>query len=551
MGNSPEPEEKTDSQRLEGDERLYLERAKVWAEDQGRQEHWGPVDPLWAPFSGWKTIPEEKNIGNWPTLRCTCGWHGEQRRLSSCPRAGLDNHIAFPPVSVVPTIDCVEALGGSFYYASPQAGVIPWNKHWCVLGEILQCSVATVRPAALIRTRWDEEIVLWFYSSSSPETPQESVFKAAQYKPGNAIAILYGELKEMEDGSIGIRNEYIPTVYIFQCSLNVLLSKSRSLLHERCFTCDAPDAAILCPLCKQAKFCSSECANCTDGAHSALCEQLEVLRALCVLVPMPIERGRPRLCFKSIINRLADVPVKKKPPQQPPDTKFILEWLKGHLANIANNSEDLYTLTKSNPAATKALMQTHGKSANESWKIYLQQHSNDFYLLAEGNNGLVCLKNDGVKNRIALQSLLPLAEKQLGCCFQARWKATTGTEWNNETSPAELQKLFPQFLRGLLFEDSQVKFKTGTIEDWDITLLTALLKLDWGASYEAENEVIMKIKDLRNKISHNPTVSNSEFQLLRLELKDSLMQFGMNEALFDNYVCDVQPNILTGAGSFV
>jgi hypothetical protein len=247
-----------------------------------------------------------QGLYQWQKLNCPCGEIAENDPGETCSRQGLENHIAFPPFSSVPDIDCYE-MRGPFYYSGwkgEHGGNLVPTRHWCVIGEIEIESFSPIRKAMLFKTRWGEKVAVWFYNESFPI----KTFSLADCKVGNTIAILYGERKVMADGSTGIRQEYPHVVYVFRAPMSVLLNASECITEGKCHSCKRDDAPEhpqrlqQCSKCKVVKYCSRECQLSGWSSHKRVCSQMDVFSSLLRIYQTKFEN--PRLDFTNLVERI-------------------------------------------------------------------------------------------------------------------------------------------------------------------------------------------------------------------------------------------------------
>jgi hypothetical protein len=301
----------------------------------------------------------------------------------------------------VPTIDCDEDMAGQFYYTgwnNECNGYIRPTRHWCVIAEIVAYPVSPIRPAALVRTQWKEEFVIWFYHQSVPEYPQNpTTFSWADLKPGNTIAIMYGEQKRMADYSLGIRHEYLGTIYVFHTDLKSVFSASK-VMYPVCSTCGKEAAQLsLCKICKTSKFCSEACYQ----AHPPICHQMEILVALCNVVKQPFQN--PRITFNNIVARSISQPDQMKgwgiskageqkkqgkievslPSTQKPledAIRLVMRYLRSATEPIT-----LSTLAQNCSAASGIIKQAYGKKS--CWRKFIEAHPNLFSITGTPETG--------------------------------------------------------------------------------------------------------------------------------------------------------------------
>lgn len=227
----------------------------------------------------------------WRNLVCSCGWDANicsGRNGTTCPNKGLENHLAFPPFSCVPTLDCQEEMmgGGPFYYSGwngEHDGHIKITRHWCIIAEIKQSVPDILRrghPLLVVETRWKEEIQVSFHHYKHPNAPQEpTTFLWADLVPGKSIAIMYGERDISDGGNPGIQHFYLPTIFIFHAPLQKLIDESNKIGSNCCQNCCVNSAPFKCSRCG-VNYCSTDCQKQHWATHRLLCKQMKMLEML-------------------------------------------------------------------------------------------------------------------------------------------------------------------------------------------------------------------------------------------------------------------------------
>ncbi|KAJ3387233.1 hypothetical protein HDU84_000955 [Entophlyctis sp. JEL0112] len=130
----------------------------------------------------------------------------------------------------------------------PSFRVVP-RRHWCFVAEIAAVSFVS-RPRVTVLTGLTNPdgsphtAIVESYSRSAPTT-----FAWPDLKPGHTIAILYAARRILDDGSIGIRQDDLSSVYIFRSLASVLYAFSHKLCAKQreCFhpTCACKSMLIV------------------------------------------------------------------------------------------------------------------------------------------------------------------------------------------------------------------------------------------------------------------------------------------------------------------
>jgi hypothetical protein len=122
----------------------------------------------------------------------------------------LKDEEAFPTYE-----DCPDELEIPYprdHYRELEEGRYVPIRHWCFLGEIMQCSAVMSRLCLKLKDRAGKTITVAFYlnphaSGEVSNFPVHHNIPMALMKKGNTMAILYPNQHEFIDGSIGFRIE--------------------------------------------------------------------------------------------------------------------------------------------------------------------------------------------------------------------------------------------------------------------------------------------------------------------------------------------------------
>ena len=102
------------------------------------------------------------------------------------------------------------------YYEERGAMLSP-TMHWCFLAEVAEKVQFIVRPRVLVRTASGKRHVVHFYHERNEEP---TTFNWSQLVPGATLAIMYAKCKDMMDGTLGIRQEHLNSVFVFKATLS-------------------------------------------------------------------------------------------------------------------------------------------------------------------------------------------------------------------------------------------------------------------------------------------------------------------------------------------
>lgn len=102
--------------------------------------------------------------------------------------------------------------------------------------------------------------------------------------------------------------------------------------------------------------------------------------------------------------------------------------------------------------------------------------------------------------------------------FKSRWQQVIGDEWCNDKKHRDslLKTLDKSVIIELKRSGSDKRIKDGCLEDWDMTILSVIIK-NFGdaAIYTEQNKAIKCLKNLRNLIAHHTTkkIPRSEYNV--------------------------------------
>lgn len=228
---------------------------------------------------------------------CACGFDGKkainkhdgrQPAFDYCPSMNkLDNHVDCPSFDAIPH----EEEPCEPYWRLIR-GSIKQVRHWCFMGEIEEASYLT-RPRLLIRTRFNENVLISFYLEKHLTPPTFSFDDALV---GHTILIVDPEKSGF--AKYDIRQEFGDLVVIFKCSMQTLIKTFESMIAspEACFQCQArPSGAThdassaneetpslkKCSRCKVALYCNTLCQTQNwNDSHKKLCASMKYLKLL-------------------------------------------------------------------------------------------------------------------------------------------------------------------------------------------------------------------------------------------------------------------------------
>ena len=195
----------------------------------------------------------------------------------------MENRKHFPGFKELPWFEITEA---PHYREDVASGINLPAYHWCLLGEIINAHFLG-RYHVKVRDRDGVTFLVSFYH----DTDEKPVtFSWTDLKPGATLAVMYAHKKQMLDGSVGIRQEELFTVYVFNARIEVLMEESSKVLIRRCYECSAEENLLQCGGCKIALYCSKDHqALSWKNSHKNLCKQFKVLKQLMNRITTPFE----------------------------------------------------------------------------------------------------------------------------------------------------------------------------------------------------------------------------------------------------------------------
>ena len=112
------------------------------------------------------------------------------------------------------------------------------------------------------------------------------------------MAILYAKQKSLLDCSVGIRQEHLDSVFVFNASLDALYQtapwiidnetkKKKKCWFPHCNTENSESAKFRCSRCSTALYCGKEHQVSNWNHHKALCSQISVLAQLIKVLQLP------------------------------------------------------------------------------------------------------------------------------------------------------------------------------------------------------------------------------------------------------------------------
>jgi hypothetical protein len=135
-------------------------------------------------------------------------------------------------------------------------------------------------------------------------------------------------------------------------------------------------------------------------------------------------------------------------------------------------------------------------------------------------------------NWIRISTLLNRVCNVFQRLFEERYVRSTGNNWQDGAQNAA------KFLKGegvslqTLTRTQEEVLKEGILQDWDISLLYAILtKAEWNGftpKMKEENGYILKLKNIRNDVVHNGKMdlSNEEFERIWKEVLELMAKLG-------------------------
>lgn len=244
-------------------------------------------------------------------MPCSCGFDGKevtnkhdgrQPAFDYCPNINkLDNHVDCPSF---------DALSHEDEPCEPYwrliKGSIKQVRHWCFMGEIEKVNYL-IRPRLLIRTRFNENVIITFHleESNSPCT-----FSFDDVLVGHTILIVDPEKHGFVN--TGIRQEDGDLVVIFKCSMQTIIKTFELMMTSpaACFQCQARPSSTIhdsssesketlsecsqqaltnislkkCLRCGIALYCNKLCqTQHWNDSHKKLCSSMKYLQLLCEL----------------------------------------------------------------------------------------------------------------------------------------------------------------------------------------------------------------------------------------------------------------------------
>ncbi len=183
-----------------------------------------------------------------------------QFREKNCNvKYGLDNHITFPPVSLLS--DCNET--SDLYYDTTTGNP---KRHWALVVEINHLLYHPNRIGFGGFNLYGDEIHVYF-ECDKDEKP--TTFSWSDLKDGNTMVILYAEQRSFPNGDSMVVESNLDSCFIFRESLEMVKSEANQLMMDAelmarncpssCFSCGYSNSAQTlnrCANCKLAKFCS-------------------------------------------------------------------------------------------------------------------------------------------------------------------------------------------------------------------------------------------------------------------------------------------------------
>ncbi|CAF3357993.1 unnamed protein product, partial [Rotaria sp. Silwood2] len=151
-------------------------------------------------------------------------------------------------------------------------------------------------------------------------------------------------------------------------------------------------------------------------------------------------------------------------------------------------------------------------------------------------------------NWLKLQGLIGLSFPCLRRLFKTRYQCFMNQIWDD--SPKIGNIFYKSVIRQhpnnfKLFPVQIISIKSGNSEDWDLTLLTALLlnisrpknlSTSEKQILDTEDQFIKDLRTIRNNLAHHATgyITDSEFNQLFQQLKNILVSFGEDDSKIDN-----------------
>ncbi|CAF1469245.1 unnamed protein product, partial [Didymodactylos carnosus] len=145
-----------------------------------------------------------------------------------------------------------------------------------------------------------------------------------------------------------------------------------------------------------------------------------------------------------------------------------------------------------------------------------------------------------------------LSKRQL---FKKRYQQFFGQAWID--SPALGSQFYNSVIRSnhqnfkFLYPSQRVSIQNGNSEDWDITLLAALLlnisrpqtlSSALQQALDTEDKYLKDLRDIRNDLAHHATrlITDIEFSITCKKLKSILIFFGEDDTELDKLVDDIE-----------
>lgn len=213
------------------------------------------------------------------------------REETCSARYSLNNHICFPPVSIMSSCDETKDI-----YYDTESGMP--KVHWALVIEINHLLRHPSRVGFGGFNAYGDEIHVYF---EIEENEKPVTFAWEDLKDGNTVVILYAEQKKFKNGDSLVVETNLDSCFVFKESLELIKHEAHMLLLDTdlmsknepscCFSCGYSNSSqilVRCANCKLAKYCSKECQSYSwKESHKRLCEQNEILLRLSALPLQP------------------------------------------------------------------------------------------------------------------------------------------------------------------------------------------------------------------------------------------------------------------------